>query len=66
MSKKYVKHLSNNELLKRMADELIDMHKQTAIDLAYWETAFEIVERFYFTNVSIEFKGEKDDILPTV
>ena len=44
---KYVKHLSNDELLERMADDLVQMHNDTGIDIGYWETAKEIVERFY-------------------
>jgi len=47
MSEKYVKHLTNDELLERMADELVASHRDTGIDLGYWETAREIVERFY-------------------
>lgn len=44
---KYVKHLSNDELLERIADDLVQMHLDTGIDLGYWETAKEVVERFY-------------------
>lgn len=47
MSEKYVKHLTNDELLERMAGELVASHRDTSIDLGYWETAREIVERFY-------------------
>jgi hypothetical protein len=37
---------------------LVDTHEETAIDLAYWETAREVVERFYEVNVSVSI-GEK-------
>lgn len=50
---KYVKHLTSEELLERMALELVGMHEQTAIDLGYWETAREIVERFYNVQVTL-------------
>ena len=48
---KYVKKLTNEELLERLADELVDMHEETGIDLAYWETACEIVQRYYAVNI---------------
>lgn len=61
---KYVKHLSDDELMERMADELVQMHNDTGIDLGYWETALEVVERFYITTVEVKiiekFGGDKD------
>jgi hypothetical protein len=57
---KYVKELSNNELLERMADELVSMHKATGIDLSYWEAAKEVVERFYHINASVVVHGKKE------
>jgi hypothetical protein len=50
---KYVKHLTKKELLERLADELVEMHETTAIDLGYWETAREIVERFYDVKITL-------------
>lgn len=62
MSKKYVKHLKNNELLERMATEFVDMHIEGYIDLLHWETALEIAERFYFVDAKIVFsKKDKDN-----
>lgn len=55
---KYVKHLTNDELLERMAEDLKQMHNETAIDLGYWETAFEVVSRFYKTGIEVGI-GEK-------
>jgi hypothetical protein len=55
---KYVKHLSNEELLERMAEDLVQMHFETGIDLAYWETGFELVSRFYHTGIEATV-GEK-------
>ena len=57
---KYVKHLTTEELLERMADELVATHNDTGIDLGYWETAREVVERFYDVQVQlvIKKKGE--------
>lgn len=56
---KYVKHLTNDELLERLADELVNSHNETGIDLGYWETAREVVERFYDVKVTLEIKEKK-------
>jgi hypothetical protein len=56
---KYVKHLTTLEVAERLATELIQMHKDTAIDLGYWETALELVERFYRVKVTVEFLETK-------
>ena len=59
MSRKYVKHLTLEELAERLADELVDTHNDTGIDLGYWETALELVERFYKVDVKITIKGKR-------
>ena len=56
---KYVKHLTNDELLERIADELVATHNETGIDLGYWETAREIVERFYEVDVIVAIGDKK-------
>lgn len=56
---KYVKHLTNDELLERMAGELASLHEQTCIDLSYWETALELVERFYHVSATVEINEKK-------
>jgi hypothetical protein len=59
---KYVKHLNNDELLQRLADELVQAHNETGIDLGYWETAREVVERFYSVKVKLTItKKKKND-----
>jgi hypothetical protein len=60
MTKKYVKHLNKNELLERMATELVDMHINGYIDLLHWETALEIAERFYFVEAKIDFTKKEN------
>jgi hypothetical protein len=57
---KYVKHLSNDELLERIAEDLVQMHNDTGIDLGYWETAKEVVERFYKVTTEVVVWGPKD------
>lgn len=56
---KYVKHLTLEELAERLADELVDSHNATAIDLGYWETARELVERFYEVRVRVVVANKK-------
>jgi len=56
---KYVKHLTLEELAERLADELVDSHNATGIDLCYWETARELVERFYEVRVRVVVANKK-------
>lgn len=56
---KYVKKLTDRELLERMAEDLVEMHKDTGIDLGYWETGREIVERFYNITNYLEIGDKK-------
>ena len=55
---KYVKHLNNEELLERLAEDLAQMHLEGGIDLGYWETAFEAVSRYYHTAIGVEINGK--------
>jgi hypothetical protein len=58
--RKYVKNLNNIELMERLAEDLVDMHHQTALDLGYWETALEVVERFYDVDVRVRILEKKE------
>jgi hypothetical protein len=49
---------SNQELLESIARDLVKMHNETGIDLAYWDTGLEIVRRFYDVKVTVEV-GER-------
>lgn len=55
---KYVKHLSNDELLERIADDIAQMHLEGGIDLGYWETGLEVVGRYWYTSVGVEINGK--------
>jgi hypothetical protein len=55
---KYVKHLSNDELLERLADDIAQMHLEGGIDLGYWETGLEVVGRYWYTSVGVEINGK--------
>ena len=58
---KYVKHLTNDELLERLAEELVQAHNDTGIDLGYWETALELVERVYNVEVKVTIKDKRSN-----
>lgn len=45
-------------LLERLADDLVQMHNDTGIELQYWENALRFVEHFYKVDVSLTI-GEK-------
>jgi hypothetical protein len=38
---------SFERIAKALADDLVQMHKDTAIELEYWENARLLVEKFY-------------------
>ena len=48
----------NHVLLEEIARDLVNMHNETGIDLAYWDTGLEIVRRFYDVKVTVEI-GER-------
>jgi alkylation response protein AidB-like acyl-CoA dehydrogenase len=39
--------LYETELLEQLADDLVEMHNATGIELQYWDTALKFVEQFY-------------------
>jgi hypothetical protein len=46
--------MSYNDLesiAKRLADDLVSMHKDTSIELEYWENARLLVEKYYVVNI---------------
>jgi hypothetical protein len=61
MAQKYVKHLTLEELADRLAEELVATHNDTGIDLGYWETALELVERYYEVEVKVIIKNKRSN-----
>lgn len=51
-------YLTNEQLLEQIATDLVNMHNETGIDLAYWSTGLEIVRRFYDIDIDVKV-GEK-------
>jgi Tat protein secretion system quality control protein TatD with DNase activity len=39
--------LYESELLEQLAEDLVEMHNATGIELQYWDTALKFVEQFY-------------------
>jgi thermostable 8-oxoguanine DNA glycosylase len=54
-------YLTNEELLENIARDLKEMHQETGIDLAYWDTALEIVRRFYVVDVKVTVRDGRND-----
>ena len=50
--------MTSDELLEKIAEDLVTMHLDTGIDLAYWDTALEIVGRFYYTSIGVSINGK--------
>jgi thermostable 8-oxoguanine DNA glycosylase len=53
-------YLTNEELLENIARDLTEMHRETGIDLAYWDTALEIVRRFYDVKVDVIVRDRRN------
>lgn len=55
---KEIASMSNEQLLEAIADDLVKMHIETGIDLAYWNVGLEIVRRYWYTSTHIEINGK--------
>lgn len=53
-------YLSNEELLEAIARDLVEMHRETGIDLAYWSTGLEIVRRFYDVDINVVVRDRRN------
>jgi len=42
------------EIIKKLADELVEMHGCGAIELESWETAYNLVKQFYHTEEIVQ------------
>ena len=52
--------INNKEhIVARLADDLVEMHNATAIELEYWETARLLVEQYYYVHTYIVFGSKK-------
>lgn len=52
--------INNKEhIVARLADELVEMHNATAIELEYWETARLLVEQFYNVRTVVVIGSKK-------
>ena len=46
-------------ITKRLADDLVEMHNATAIELEYWETARLLVEQYYDVHTKVMIGAKK-------
>lgn len=51
---------SYDRIARALADDLVQMHKDTAIELEYWENARLFVEKFYEVSTSVEIGAKKN------
>jgi Tat protein secretion system quality control protein TatD with DNase activity len=51
--------LYESELLEKIADDLVEMHNATGIELQSWENALELVELFYNTYHTVTIGKKK-------
>lgn len=51
-------------IVRALVDDLVQMHKDTAIELEYWENARLLVEKYYhvYTNITIGPKKEEPSL----
>lgn len=50
-----------NKLLEKLADEIVELHNATGIELEQWDTAYQFVKVYYNTEemVQIVIRGKK-------
>lgn len=50
-------------IIRALVEDLVQMHRDTAIELQYWENARLLVEKYYnvYTSVTIGAKKETND-----
>ena len=51
---------SFERISKALADDLVKMHNDTAIELEYWENARMFVEKFYNVSTTVTIGAEKN------
>lgn len=44
------------EIIKKLADELVELHQIGGIELEAWETAYNLVKEFYHTEEIIQIR----------
>jgi len=47
------------ESAKKLSADLVQMHKDTAIEIEHWGNALELVSNFYRVNVDFDLKGNR-------
>lgn len=53
-------YFTNDELLEAIAKDLVQMHRETGIDLAYWDNGLAVVRRFYDVDVNVTVRDRRN------
>jgi hypothetical protein len=53
-------YFSNEELLENIARDLVQMHMETGIDLAYWDNGLAIVRRYYDVEMNLVIRDRRN------
>jgi hypothetical protein len=53
-------YFTNDELLEAIAKDLVEMHRETGIDLAYWDNGLAIVRRFYDVDIKLQIRDRRN------
>jgi len=48
-------------LARRVADDLVDMHNSTGIELESWSNAKRLVELFYYVDSKVVIGGKREN-----
>jgi hypothetical protein len=49
------------KIASRLADDLVQMHKDTAIEIEFWGNALELVAEFYSVDIAFKKKERNND-----
>ena len=53
-------YFTNEQLLENIARDLVQMHMETGIDLAYWDNALTIVRRYYDVEMNLVIRDRRN------
>lgn len=51
----------HDELVRKVVDDIVQMHRETGIDLAYWNNARELVEMYYKVDIDVVVRDSRNE-----
>jgi hypothetical protein len=48
-----------DKVARKLAQDLVEMHEATALELQHWGNALEFVSLYYYTTLNFELKEKK-------